>query len=446
MNRALLPLLLLAGLAAGPDRIAAADDKPADLEAARAFLTDLARGEFGAATRNFDDTMKKALPADKLAAIWKDVQKQVGAFKKQAGARTEKLDKYEIVIVTCEFEKTSLWARVVFDRQGRITGLRFMPPEVEYKAPAYVKKDTFHDTEVTVGDGDWALPGTLSLPSGDGPFAAVVLVHGSGPNDRDETILGNKPFRDLAWGLASHGIAVLRYEKRTRQHGAKLVKVLGKDGITIKEEVLDDALAAAALLRKTKGIDPKRVFVLGHSLGAMLAPRLGKEDAALAGLILLAAPARPLEDLFLEQVTYGMSLEGELTDKQKAELEKFKQQVERVKDPKLSPTTPGSELPLGTGGAYWLSLRGYEPAKVAAGLELPLLVLHGERDDQVTMEDFAGWKKAMAGRKNAELKSYPKLNHLFAEGEGKSKPAEYQRVNHVAGEVIDDIAAWVKKH
>ena len=107
---------------------------------------------------------------------------------------------------------------------------------------------------------------------------------------------------------------------------------------------------------------------------------------------------------------------------------------------------PGKDLPLGVPGAYWLSLRDYHPDLVAAKLSLPLLVLQGERDYQVTMADFALWKKNLAAKQNAVLKSYPKLNHLFMEGEGKSKPDEYMKAGHVAREVIDDIATWIKKH
>src|SRR5262249_23144105 len=149
-----------------------------------------------------------------------------------------------------------------------------------------------------------------------GPFPAVVLVHGSGPNDRDETILGNKPFRDLAGGLASQGIAVLRYEKRTRAHAAKLAVKTP----TLDEEVTDDAVAAGKLLRRTKDVDPKRVFVLGHSLGATMAPRIGERDPDIAGLIVLAGATRPLEDLILEQVSYAFSLRGEPSEEDKAEL------------------------------------------------------------------------------------------------------------------------------
>jgi fermentation-respiration switch protein FrsA (DUF1100 family) len=164
-----------------------------------------------------------------------------------------------------------------------------------------------------------------------------------------------------------------------------------------------------------------------------------------AGLILLAANSRPLEDVILEQIEYVLSLQKGPDDKTKEALEKLKKQVERVKDPKLSADTPAAELPFGGPAAYWLDLRKYDPVATAAKLKQPMLILQGERDYQVTMTDFEGWKKGLKERKNVTLKSYPKLNHLFMEGEGKATPAEYDKAGHVAAEVIDDIAGWIKK-
>ena len=177
-----------------------------------------------------------------------------------------------------------------------------------------------------------------------------------------------------------------------------------------------------------------------------MAPRMGELSPNIAGLIIMAGATRPLEDLVLEQLTYIFLLGGKLTDEQKTELEKIKKQVTKVKDPKLDKDTPGSELPLGAPASYWLALRDYRPADVAAKLSLPMLILQGERDYQVTMEDFAGFKKMLANRETASLKSYPKLNHLFMEGVGKSKPEEYLQAGHVAKEVIDEISAWITKH
>jgi fermentation-respiration switch protein FrsA (DUF1100 family) len=236
---------------------------------------------------------------------------------------------------------------------------------------------------------------------------------------------------------------VLRYDKRTLVMAKKLTKA--PDDFTLKEETVDDATSAVRLLAKQKEIDPKRIFVLGHSLGAFAAPRIAREALEVAGLILLAGNSRPLEDLVVEQVEYVLSLQAETSDKQKDSLEKLKKQAERVKDANLSRDTPAGELPFGGPASYWLDLRKYDPAAAAAGLKQPMLILQGERDYQVSMADFAGWKKALADRKDVRLKSYPKLNHLFMEGEGKAKPAEYEKAGHAAAEVIDDIAEWIKK-
>ena len=355
----------------------------------------------------------------------------------------------KIVIVACQFERGVINAQVVFNGQGQISGLNFapaQPADVPYNAPAYVNQSAFRETDVTVGSGEWALPGTLSIPNGAGPFPAVVLVHGSGPNDRDETIGPNKIFRDLAWGLSSNGIAVLRYEKRTKAHVSKFTPELVSK-ITTKEEVTDDALAAAELLRYDPDIDAKHIFVLGHSLGATLIPRIGRQDSMLAGLVVMAGMARPFEDTILDQFTYLYSLSGTLSEQQKASLDILKAQVARAKSPDLSDQTPSKDLPLGMSPAYWLDLRGYQPADVAKSLHMPILVLQGERDYQVSpIKDFEIWKNTLKDNSNVTLKLFPKLNHLFIAGEGKSTPQEYGVEGHVSKDVIDMIAQWIKKN
>src|SRR4030095_10169400 len=136
---------------------------------------------------------------------------------------------------------------------------------------SYVDPERFHDVALTIGAPPYALPATLSLPEGEGPLPGVVRVHGSGPNDRDETVGANKIFKDLAEGLASAGIAVLRYEKRTYTYGDQLTNT-----ITIDDEVVLDAIAATRTLAARAEIDRARVFVIGHSLGAMLAPEIAQ--------------------------------------------------------------------------------------------------------------------------------------------------------------------------
>ena len=205
-----------------------------------------------------------------------------------------------------------------------------------------------------------SLPATLTAPKGAGPFPAIVLLHGSGPHDRDETIGPNKPFRDLAGGLAGQGVAVLRFEKRTKAYGLKLAKV--KD-LTVKEEIFDDALAAVALLCKTPGIAPKKIFVLGHSLGGMAAPRLAQLDPDIAGLIVMAGAARPIDDVIIEQIDYLLSLDKNATEKEKANAELIKKTSAKLTDATMSLEDLKSTYLLGANFVYWRSVREPAPSR-----------------------------------------------------------------------------------
>jgi dienelactone hydrolase len=412
--------------------------------AARAFIDHLAKGEHEAAARPFTERMREAAPPARLGAIWKSIEAQMGAFRRIVGTRVETIGGFEAVFVTSEFEEATVDLQVTFDSDGRIAGFFVRPVETGkteapagWTAPVYADQARFREEEVTVGSGEWALPGTLTIPAGEGPFPALVLVHGSGPHDRDETIGPNKPFKDLAWGLASRGIAVLRYEKRTKAHGLKL---LGMSGLTAREEIVDDVIAGANLLRGRKEIDPKRTFVLGHSLGGTLIPRIGKADPGLAGLIVMAGAARPLEDLLLEQVPYIASVDGTVTEAEKKQIEDVKAAVEAIRNLKEG----SKEAPLGVPASYWLDLKGYHPPAAARELKQPFLILQGGRDYQVTMEDYELWRKGLGDRQDVTFKVYPDLNHLFVEGKGKATPEEYGRPGHVAAGVVEDIARWIK--
>ena len=412
--------------------------------AAQAFVDLLAQRDFVTAERSLDDTMHTAFPQEKLQETWNTILAQAGAFKHQVRTRTEARSGSSVVIVTCAFEKAALDIQIAFDHVRRIAGLVFTSAQTtaEYAPPRYVQPNAFREHEVMIGTGEWGLPGTLTVPMEPSVCPAVVLVHGSGPHDRDETIGPNKPFRDLAWGLASQGIAVLRYEKRTKQHAAKL----GAIGLqlTVKEETIDDVLAAVTLLRQTAGIEATRIFVLGHSLGGMLIPRIGTRESHIAGFIVFAGATRSLEDMILEQATYLVVLEGIISQEKQAQLDELTKQVAHVKS--LGPSDANSSRRLlGAPVSYWLDLRGYDPPEAAKALKQPVLILQGERDYQVTMDDFQRWQAALSSQQNVTFRSYATLNHLFMEGNGKSGPAEYNRPGHVAEVVIYDIVHWIKQ-
>ena len=374
--------------------------------------------------------VQKGLPAAELAKVGALI-KTYGALEKIGDPAMTTSGPNSIVVFPVKFATQNINFRIIINSAGLVAGIFQLPGGVNWQRPEYSKPDTFKERDATVGDGEWKLPGTLTVPVGAGPFPAVVLVHGSGPNDRNETVGGAKVFKDLAEGLASRGIVVLRYEKRTLQHRARIAAIAK---FTLEEETVEDAVKAIALLRSQAEVNGSRVFAIGHSLGGYVAPRIAEQDGKLAGIVLIAANVRPLEDLLVEQMNY-MGITGKQLDNAKA----FQANVKKLE--------PGDEDKPALGGlpaSYWVDLKGYDPAAAAKKLAIPMLILQGERDYQVTMTDFALWKTAVGSAKGVVMKSYPSLNHLFVAGVGKSLPAEYSQPGHVAPPVIDDIANFVK--
>jgi hypothetical protein len=391
---------------------------------ARATVDELVRHDFAAVEKRFDAKMAAALSVDKVKETWLNLETAAGKLKSVDEVRAQKgpMD-FDVVDVDCSFEKSHWQIKVVFDPQHLVGGLGIVPGAT---VPATAAPE---EKPLTVGDKGIKLPATLSLPKGEGPFPSVVLVHGSGPNDADETIGPNKPFRDLAWGLAARGIAVLRYEKRTH---AKLIPLDSK--YTVNEETVDDARAAVALLARTQRIDPKRIYVLGHSLGGLMAPRIADGNAQVAGLIILAGNTRPLEELLVEQMKRNGDPKG---------IAAAEATFKAVRNPKLSDGDTVDFIGVKIPARYFLDLRSYHPAQTAAALKIPMLVLQGDKDIQVLRADYDGWQKALASHGNVKLKLYPSLNHLFMPGVGSL--ADYAKPGHVSEEVIGDIAEFIRE-
>ncbi|MDN5781467.1 MAG: lysophospholipase, partial [Luteimonas sp.] len=266
---------------------------------------------------------------------------------------------------------------------------------------------------------------------------AVVLVHGSGPQDRDETIGPNRPFLDIARGLAAQGIAVLRYDKRTKARPQDYAD--GK--VTIDSETTDDAVAAVAALRETPGIDPARVFVLGHSQGAMMAPRIAAKSGHVAGLVLLAAPARPLLDILIEQsIRLAVLDDARTSDEEASAIAKLKSQVAAIR---AGGDVADADSPLHQPADYWRSTDAVDPVAEAKAVALPMLVLQGAQDIQVVDADWQRWKGGFHDDPNVEFKLYPTLNHLGMAVEGEQGPAQYQQPGHVDPALIADVAEWI---
>jgi dienelactone hydrolase len=421
-----------------------------EISSARAFIGLLAAEDFSAAAARFDPTMKAALPADRLATTWARVLAQAGPYVSIVSARKETRGPYQVVSTTCRFQNLNLDIVTTFNAAGEIAGLSFPPQSIQRTKtatpsawPSYANAGSFAESDITIGAGtEWPLPGTLTMPNGAGPFPAVVLVHGSGPGDRDETVGPNKPFRDLAAGLASRGIAVVRYDKRSRTHGPKVAAL---PRLTVKDEVIDDVVSAVAVARSLPRVAMSRVFVLGHSLGGALVPRIASATPDVRGFVVMAGATRPIEQALVEQARYLAILDGRIAPDEQDVIDALLKAADTIRA-LTSADAEGGVRVLNVPASYWLDLRGYQPPIAAQSVGRPLLVLQGERDYQVTTNEFAAWRTALAAAPQATFRSYQSLNHLFMTGSGPSGPDEYLQPGHVAEPVVEDIAGWIKEH
>lgn len=412
---------------------------PEKIETAREILRLYLDGEYQAFVDRGDATVKAGFTAKQAAATKQQLEALYGPFQSIDGVEHKFVQGMDAVMFNARHERAILTLLVALNDQDEMAGFRVVNIEQlkEWEPPKYADQSKFTESDLTVKEGRYELPGKLCTPKGAGPFPAIVLVHGSGPHDADETILVNKPFKDLAWGLASQGVAVLRYEKRTHKYGAEM----DVEKLTLEEEVIDDALAAVNLLREQPKIDAKHVFVLGHSLGGLAAPYIGARDDKLGGLVILAGSARPLLDVVCEQIAYLSNLDGDMTDDEQAVLDQAKEVRRQVRAGKLEDPSPPL---LGAPAAYWAHIDARRPAEEAATLDMPMMVIQAGRDYQVTDDCFTVWKQQLNGRDRVWFAHYDNLNHLMMAGEGKATNEEYAVAGHVDEKVVKDIAAWIR--
>lgn len=303
--------------------------------------------------------------------------------------------------------------------------------------------------KIVVGEGTkYPLKGLLTLPAqSNGPVPAVVFVHGSGSSNMDEKVGKLTPFKDLAEGLARHGIASIRYDKRTFAHVWKLLRDR-KTTITVKEETIEDAILATELLKKNSRVDAENVFIVGHSMGGMLAPRIDSEGGNYKGLILMAGTPRKLEDILIEQ-------NEEMLESTKGFVRKLlKKQIEKLKTAfaglyELSEEEAKKrKLGGGTTLYYFKEMGEHAAADYLNDLEKPLLIMQGEKDFQVKADkDLTAYQDLLKGKQNVTFKVYEDLNHAFVPsiyGSIAKAKQEYQVEQHIGEEVIGDIAGWIK--
>lgn len=421
----LLILLLLPWSCLGEDTLSARD----------VFLL-LEADETGQVYALFGDAMRSVMSEADLAAVLPSLEAAVGALQQMGMEETTVSDPYVICALPLQYERQNLLFQVSWEK-GRIAGMYFsILPGDAFLPASEPLPDGIVEEEITVGDPP--LSGLLTLPSHFvSPLPAVVLLHGSGPSDRDESVGGVKLFRDLAWGLAQHGIAVLRYDKRTLAYGNDYTPDEIRS-MTVREEAMDDAALAARLLSADPRIDPSRVYLIGHSLGASIAPRIASEHPGLfAGLVLLSGTPVTLAEVAIHQqlaVSDGEGLEAALTE-----------QWENVLS---SPAEEAIGLSLfGVPAYYFWDLGHYDIGETLAGLSLPVLIINGGSDFQVTDRDGIDAWRALTLPDTVTLIHHPELNHfLMAPGAPKDVSGtalEYEIPCHAPQKIIEEISAFI---
>lgn len=413
-----------------------------------ALLEHIRQGEEDAALAMMDEVMKAAM-GGQIAAMWGQLAGLGGEFKQVNAHQILEEDGYRIVVLELGFEAVSLLQRTVFDAQGKVAGLFFSPGSLNLQA-AQATPPGLEEIALRVDAGEgYPLDALLTLPQGD-IIAGLVLVHGSGPSDKDEAIGANAPFRDLAWGLASRGIATLRFDKRSYSYGAQMAQSADAAALTVDQETVNDAVAALALLRDQEALKGLPIYLLGHSQGAMLASYIGSRSEVPEGYILLAGSPRKLWEISLDQnLQIAQAYEAAGNAEYARAVEQIVQ-TERAKAEAMDGLGEG-ETVFGLPLAYQRHWQGIDAAALHLADQRPVLVLQGERDRQVGMADFALWQERLADHPAAEFISYPALNHLFGDYQGEpvsfvELTKEYLVSTPVDEQVMADVAAFITRH
>ena len=369
--------------------------------------------------------MSEAVSTSSLQEVTKQIENQFGIYKSILETNYQN----NVYYYYSEFENQKLDITLTFNDSNKIIGFFFVPHK-EFKKENSLGKD------LNIKSSDIELKGTLLNSENGNLKKLVILAHGSGPNDRDETIFENKPFKDIAENLYSKGISSYRFDKRTLSNPESF-----NDKSTIDDEVTNDIINIVAYFKNDSKFSNYEITVLGHSLGAYLLPRIANKSNQISKIILLAGNSRPLDHLIIEQYEYLYKLtpSQELKDAS----QKVKEQIAVLNSKSFNINTPKEKLPFNLSANYWQSVLNYKTLNEIQKVKIPILILQGERDYQVTMKDFELWKTKLKNNKKVIFISYPKLNHIFMSGEKPSDPKEYAVKGVVDEKVIEDIKNFI---
>ncbi len=404
-------------------------------------LSKFKAGQFHEVYIYMEETMKREIDEEQLQAIWDGLQMQFDTILNIEEPTLHEKDSFLVTITPVQFKSLKLGIQFTFNTKGQICGFFIVPVNMPYQPAAYLNTNVFYEIKKNIPNKKYPSEGILTMPDGNKKVPLIIIVGGSGPTDKDLTMGPNKIYKDLAWGLASKGIGVYRYDKRTVKFGVKMSK---DKKLTVKQEYLDDLKSIVKMLSKMAYVDPTQIYIMGHSEGGSLIPYFAKNLKGIRGFISLAGSYSLLAELIPNQVNY--LADHAKTPKEKEEILKMMPKAIYARD-RFNRKSPNDSLPLGITTPYLWHLNENSPEKLISTIENhpSLFFLQGGRDYQVPPAELEKWKMALAKNTTVVYKVYKDLNHLFLTGKGDSVPSEYLKTGNVPEVVINDISNWVLK-
>lgn len=401
------------------------------------YISQFIKGNFDDFYKDSTGQLQKKITKSTLKQGWEQIIAITGKPGESISHTYIQQNGLSSVSETIEGTLYNIIVTITYNSGGKPVGIwsNFVP-----KAPPKPQStDRWEEFSITVGEKK--LHGMLTLPKGVQKPPVVIMIQGSGASDMNESVgaTPNRPFEDIAHGLAEHGVATLRYNKCTYQNPAG-------GGDTIEYEVLDDAAAAVKMLGNDKRVDVDRIYLLGHSLGGMVAPKIAADNSQIKGFISMAGSLRSLQDIILDQNKAALEAETSLTEQQKNDL-LAQIEAEIVKTKTLD--DGGTNYIMGIPTSYWKSLNAIDSINIVKKLNIPMLILQGTVDFQVYPDkDYKLWQTTLEGQNNVTYHLYNDLSHMFMPNQisrnGIPDISVYNAPNHVEPQVIMDIAAWIK--
>ncbi|KAI7972382.1 hypothetical protein EIK77_008845 [Talaromyces pinophilus] len=417
-------------------------------QTANTALTALRDGNWQALQQQFLPLLRYFITEKLLENAWRLVESNFGPLE-HIGSPTCSVGWITLTAsVPVHFKRARLNTVLRLTFSGHLFGIGMSP--FTWSPPKYADINSIRSINMSFGNWLSKTGGTLTLPAREASeqkYPCVILLGGSGPADRDSTVGALKPFKDIALGLTTNKIAVCRIDKTgfTYRYWYRLFG-FNKQKYTLTQEY-GYVLHAIESLKRQPEISADKIFIVGHSLGGLMAAHIAETNDSVAGCILMATPTDSMYRCLIRQVRYLASIgenPGSLGGLV-SNLEDFEKQADLADSSELSLSTLAEQLPFGLGPNYWLECRSLNPIKTTKELQKPVLILQGGRDYQVTVDNYNELQSSLQSNAHTAFRLYESLNHCFVSGQGPSRPAEYTDPGNVEYEVIQDISQWVKE-